>query len=142
MAAFAADECEVFFAKHALTDAELDGSHPVSVSDLYFLLPHNCGRENHIGADRPIAQTSCILMRRLGGREPSKFRVIGGCPLRCAFRTKSGQSVRSKNLHMNRHALVLMFAALLQRTASALVREAEYQCNSPHQNEADGPRRI
>ena len=43
---------------------------------------------------------------------------------------------------MSRHALALMFAVLLKPSASALVREAEHQCDSPHQNEADGPRRI
>jgi hypothetical protein len=40
------------------------------------------------------------------------------------------------------HALGLMFALLLQRTASALVHEVEHQCDSSHQNKADSPRHI
>jgi hypothetical protein len=43
--ALATDERVVFFAKHALTDTELDGSHSISVSI-----------SRYIGADRVIPQ--------------------------------------------------------------------------------------
>jgi hypothetical protein len=71
-----------------LTDTEFDGSsHSVSVSEPCFALPQNCGRKSYIGADRAIAQMSTY--RVSAGVNP-KFRVIRGCNLRRAFRTKSG----------------------------------------------------
>src|SRR5271163_4288573 len=76
------------------------------------------------------------------GQAMSEFRLtdIRGVRRHIA-NVPTGDSCTAANWHsVSRHTL--LFAVPLQPTVSALVREAEYQCNSSHQNEADGPRHI
>jgi len=75
---------------------------------------------------------------RWGSTELGRPRHVRLTPVSDRTANIAGGPVRA----MSRHALALMFAVLLKPSASALVREAEHQCDSPHQNEADGPRRI